>query len=266
MKMLAKAYDTETSTLKVGDGVIRIGAELFQRLFEIPPGVDDFPLFDAEQAIRKYQCKHNKSCEGCMFALLAAKELSAMAATIQPEAFSKFGGNDGVVLKGATREDTIGAGLNKEDANHTTSPDGYKKGSDRRESDEDDDDDEPIVKRLRRKHDLKRTPQSCMTKGDTSTTSKTDRIKNPKGSDMKVAVISASVIRNNHPVTFDEDDDNNQPISKRIRIKTQKRKTQQQKRTEGENIATSLPKTSKQPTEMDDTEPKTSSTTLINYL
>ncbi|KAL4321940.1 hypothetical protein AHAS_Ahas14G0160700 [Arachis hypogaea] len=38
MVMLAKAYDTETSTLKVADGVIRIGAELFERLFGILPG------------------------------------------------------------------------------------------------------------------------------------------------------------------------------------------------------------------------------------
>ncbi|XP_020979302.1 uncharacterized protein LOC110271939 isoform X1 [Arachis ipaensis] len=50
MVMLAKAYDTETSTLKVADGVIRIGAELFERLFEIPPSVDDFPPFDASNA------------------------------------------------------------------------------------------------------------------------------------------------------------------------------------------------------------------------
>ncbi|QHO00412.1 uncharacterized protein DS421_13g406350 [Arachis hypogaea] len=336
MVMLAKAYDTETSTLKVGDGVIRIGAKLF-RLFGIPPGVDDVPPFDAgnadhvsikrrfhrlntiqlrrfvnqcamdtkddrmefrrhfillmlkmflcptvqhvispwhintildvsnprrfhwqlhifkslEQAIRKYQSKNNKSCEGCMFDLLMlyfqklkhgdlkncqepqpwlsawiTKDLSAMASTIQPEAFSESVGNDGVVLEGAAREDTMGAGLNKEDADYTMSPDGYKKGSDRREGDDDDDDDEPIAKRLRRKHDLKKTPQSF---------------------------------------AFDEDDDDNQSIGKRIRIKTQKRKTQQLKRTEGENIGTSLPKTSKQPIEMDETEPKTPSRTLIDY-
>ncbi|XLR10277.1 hypothetical protein S83_038215, partial [Arachis hypogaea] len=38
MVMLAKAYDTETSTLKLENGNIRIVPELFQRLFGIPPG------------------------------------------------------------------------------------------------------------------------------------------------------------------------------------------------------------------------------------
>ncbi|RYR72584.1 hypothetical protein Ahy_A02g006805 [Arachis hypogaea] len=340
MVILTKAYDTETSTLKVADGVIRIGPELFERLFRILPGVDDFPPFDAgnadhvsirrrfhqlntiqprdfvnqcamdteddriefrrhfillvlkiflcptvfrwplhifkslEQAIRKYQRKNNKSCKGYMFALLVlyfqklkhgdldncqepqpwlfawnAKELSAMAATIQLEAFSVPGGNDGVVLEGAAEEHTMGTGLNKEDMNHTMSPDGCKKGSDRREGDGDDDDDEPIAKRLRHKYDLKRTPKSCLAKGETSKTRKTERIKNQK----------------DNAITFDEDDDDNQPIGKRICIKAHKSKSQQQKGTERENIATSLPNTSKKPTETNDAEPKTPSNAMIDY-
>ncbi|XP_025687085.1 uncharacterized protein [Arachis hypogaea] len=376
MAMLANAYDIETSTLRVADGVIRIGAELFERLFGIPPGVDDFPPFDAsnadhvstrrrfhrlntiqlrqfvnqctldteddriefrrhfillvlkmflcptvqhvispwhidtildvsdpgrfrwplhifkslEQAIRKYQCKKNKSCEGCMFALLVlyfhklkhgdlnncqepqswlsgwtAKELSAMAATIQPEAFNVPGGNDGVVLEGAVEEHTMGAGLNKEDTNHTVSPDGCKKGSDRREGDSDDDDEEPIAKRLRPRNDLKRTPKSCSIVGETRRTSKKERTKNQKGSDMKAEVISGSVIRNDKAIAFDEDDEDNQPIGKIIHIKTQKSKPPQQKGTAGENIATSLPKTSKNPTERYDAEPKTPSAAMIDY-
>ncbi|XP_072068396.1 uncharacterized protein [Arachis hypogaea] len=46
MVSLVKAYNTETSTLTVDHGNIRIGPELFQRVFGIPPGVDDFPPFD----------------------------------------------------------------------------------------------------------------------------------------------------------------------------------------------------------------------------
>ncbi|KAL4275016.1 hypothetical protein AHAS_Ahas20G0065000 [Arachis hypogaea] len=212
MMMLAKAYNTETSTLKLENGNIRIVPELFQHLF-----VDDFPLFDSsnpthvsiktryhrlktvqlrhfvkhcpmdiedgrmefrrhfillmlktflcptvehvispwhidtvldvsdparyrwtlhifnslEQAIRKYQHKKNKSCEGCMLGLLVlyfqklkhgeledcqepepwlsawtAKELSAMAETIQPEDCSEPAQNEDGGKEGATIEDT----------------------------------------------------------------------------------------------------------------------------------------------------------------
>ncbi|XLU42711.1 hypothetical protein S245_037525, partial [Arachis hypogaea] len=196
-----------------------------------------------------------------------AKELSAMAATIQPEAFGVPGGNDGVVLEGAVEEHTMGTGLNKEDTNHTMSPDGCKIGSDRREGDGDDDDEEPIARRLRRRHDLKRTPKSCSIVGEISRTSKTERTKNQKvRSDMKAGVISSSVIRNDKAIAFDDDDEDNQPIGKRIHIKTQKSKPQQQKGTAGENIATSLPKISKKPTETYDAEPKTPSATMIDYL
>ncbi|QHN78981.1 uncharacterized protein DS421_19g666140 [Arachis hypogaea] len=98
-------------------------------------------------------------------------------------------------MEGATREDTMGTGLEREDANHTIRPEGCRKGSDRREgfrngpmdtdahaiaSEGDDDDDEPIAKRLHRKHDWTRTPQSCMTEGETGTTSEIDKIENPK--------------------------------------------------------------------------------------
>ncbi|XP_020967717.1 uncharacterized protein LOC110266961 [Arachis ipaensis] len=50
MVMLAKTYDTETSTLSVDHGIIRIGPELFQCVFGIPPDVDDFPPFDGGNA------------------------------------------------------------------------------------------------------------------------------------------------------------------------------------------------------------------------
>ncbi|XLR19839.1 hypothetical protein S83_047751 [Arachis hypogaea] len=159
----------------------------------------------------------------------------------------------------------MGAGLNKEDTNHTMSPDGCKIGSDHREGDGNDDDEEPITKRLRRRHDLKRIPKSCSIVRETSRTSKTKRTKNQKGSDMKAGVISGSVIRNDKAIAFDDDDEDNQPIGKRIHIKTQKSKPQQQKGTAGENIATRLPKTSKKPTEKYDAEPKTPSATMIDY-
>ncbi|XLS57167.1 hypothetical protein HN51_006922, partial [Arachis hypogaea] len=142
------------------------------------------------------------------------------------QAFIVPGGNDGVVLEGATKERTIGACLNKEDTNQTMSPDGCKKGSDRIEGDGDDDDEEPIAKRLRCRHDLKRTPKSCSIVGETRRTSKTERTKNQKGSDMKPRVISGSVIRNDKAIAFDEADEDNQPIGKRINIKTQKSKPQ----------------------------------------
>ncbi|XLU66572.1 hypothetical protein S245_025625, partial [Arachis hypogaea] len=53
-------------------------------------------------------------------------------------------------------------------------------GSDHREGNGNDDDNKPIVKRLRRKHDLKRTPKSCLIEGETSRMSKTERTKNQK--------------------------------------------------------------------------------------
>ncbi|KAL4275017.1 hypothetical protein AHAS_Ahas20G0065100 [Arachis hypogaea] len=84
-----------------------------------------------EQAIRKYQHKKNKSCEGYMLGLLVlyfqklkhgelkscqepepwlsawtAKELSAMAETIQPEDCSEPGRNEDGGKEGATIEDT----------------------------------------------------------------------------------------------------------------------------------------------------------------
>ncbi|KAL4344785.1 hypothetical protein AHAS_Ahas11G0213100 [Arachis hypogaea] len=46
MVMLAKAYNIETSTLKLDNGNIRIGPEHFQCVFRIPSGVDDFLPFD----------------------------------------------------------------------------------------------------------------------------------------------------------------------------------------------------------------------------
>ncbi|XLR57728.1 hypothetical protein HN51_012072, partial [Arachis hypogaea] len=47
-------------------------------------------------------------------------------------------------------------------------------------SDGDDDDNETIAKRLRPKYDWTRTPQPRMTKGETGTTSETNKIENPK--------------------------------------------------------------------------------------
>ncbi|RYR48404.1 hypothetical protein Ahy_A07g034429 [Arachis hypogaea] len=218
MVMLAKAYDIEMSTLKLDHGNIRIGLELFQRVFGILPGVDDFPPFNGmnaahvsikkkispvenytaevfcqpdgvqeafhpalaenisvsdlldvsdpgsyhwplhifkllEQAIRKYKHKQNKSYEGCMFVLLVlyfqklkhgelenclepvswlsawtTEELSAMAEIVQPEDCNEPGGNNGGVMEGAAREDTIDVSPEREDADHTIRPMGCTKG------------------------------------------------------------------------------------------------------------------------------------------
>ncbi|XLT80194.1 hypothetical protein HN873_001947 [Arachis hypogaea] len=136
-----------------------------------------------EQAIRKYKRKQNKSCKGCMFALLmlyfqklkhdelencqehvswlstwTTEELSVMAETVQPKDCNEPGGNDGGVMEGVAREDTMDASPEREDVNHT-----IRLGSDRRDgvregsmhtdtheiaSEGDADDDKSIAKRL----------------------------------------------------------------------------------------------------------------------
>ncbi|XLU30101.1 hypothetical protein S245_066167 [Arachis hypogaea] len=70
---------------------------------------------------------------------------------------------------------------------------------------------------------------------------------------------------NAHSVASEEDDDDDQPIGNRLHIKTQQRKIPQHHRTEGETVTTNLPETTNQPTEMDDPEPKTPSTALVEY-
>ncbi|RYR14709.1 hypothetical protein Ahy_B04g071383 [Arachis hypogaea] len=98
-----------------------------------------FHIFDSlEQAIRKYQHKKNKFCEGYMFGLLklkhgelkgcqepeswlsawTAKELSAMAETIQPEDCSEPGQNEDGSMEGATLEDTSDPSPEREDMDH----------------------------------------------------------------------------------------------------------------------------------------------------
>ncbi|XLQ99671.1 hypothetical protein S83_065870, partial [Arachis hypogaea] len=78
-------------------------------------------------------------------------------------------------------------------------------------------------------------------------------------------VSSASMRTNAHSVASEEDDDDDQPIGNRLHIKTQQRKIPQHHRTEGETVTTNLPETTNQPTEMDDPEPKTPSTALVEY-
>ncbi|KAL4286930.1 hypothetical protein AHAS_Ahas19G0135400 [Arachis hypogaea] len=127
--MLAKAYGTETSTLSVDHGIIRVGLELFQRVFRIPPDVDDFPPFDNVNAAHKLKHGDLENCQESelWLSVWTAKELSATTATVQPEDCSELGGNDGGVMEGAAREDTMGVGLEREDTDHTIRPEGCRK-------------------------------------------------------------------------------------------------------------------------------------------
>ncbi|KAL4287564.1 hypothetical protein AHAS_Ahas19G0198800 [Arachis hypogaea] len=126
---LAKSYKLETSTLPIDDGNIRINVELFQRIFGILPG---------EQEIKKYQCKNNKSCEGCMFALLCqepelwlfamtATELSALASTIQLQDCVNTSGNDVGVVEGHVSKVMTNPGPEREGSRCTKRPLGFTK-------------------------------------------------------------------------------------------------------------------------------------------
>ncbi|RYR35322.1 hypothetical protein Ahy_A10g050483 [Arachis hypogaea] len=397
MVMLAKAYDTETSTLKIENGNIRIVPEIFQGLFGIPPKVDDFPPFDSsnaahvsiktryhrlktvqlrhfvrhcpmdteddrmefrrhfillvlkiflcptvqhvispwhidtvldvsdparyhwplhifnslEQAIRKYQHKKNKSCEGCMLGLLllyfqklkhgelegcqepepwlsawTAKELSAMAETIQPEVINLL------LMFNSQQQDCSEPGRDedkgKEDASieHRSDPSSEREDVEHRKessrghgvreafkhpdthavaSDGDDDDDKPIAKRLHRRSVSRMTPQSCMRAQDARTTNKTKEKEDPKGSSMKGGVSGASLGTTYQTRTSEEEDDDDQPIGIRICIKTLQRKTPHRGMVEGKIITSIQWESTNQPTETVAPEPKTPSTDLVEF-
>ncbi|QHN91373.1 uncharacterized protein DS421_17g574320 [Arachis hypogaea] len=297
MVMLAKAYDTETSTLKLENGNIRILPELFQRLFGIPPGVDDFPPFDssnAAHAIKKYQHKNNKSCEGCMLGLLVlyfqklkhgelegcqepepwlsawtAKELSAMAETIQPEDCGEPGRNEDDGKEDAALEETSDPSPEQVDVDHrkeSSHLDGVREVSKDPDthavaSDGDDDDDEPIAKRLRRRSVSRMTPQSSMQFG----TSAMVKVIVKLGSTMKGGFSRASLRTTHQTGISEDDDDDDQPIGIRIRIKTLQRKTPQRGMVEGKIITSMQSHSSNQPTETVAPEPKTPSTELVEF-
>ncbi|KAL4316126.1 hypothetical protein AHAS_Ahas15G0253900 [Arachis hypogaea] len=157
MTMLAKAYDIETSTLKLDNGNICIGPEIFQRVFRIPPGDDrmEFRKHFILLVLKMFLClamqhvislwhidtvldvlyfqnlKHGE-LENCQehepwLSARTAEKLSVMAETVQLEDCSKPGGNDGGVMEGAARKDKMDESQEREDADHTIRPVGCTK-------------------------------------------------------------------------------------------------------------------------------------------
>ncbi|KAL4344125.1 hypothetical protein AHAS_Ahas11G0147100 [Arachis hypogaea] len=186
MVMLAKAYDTETSTLKLENGNIRIMPELFQRLFGIPPGgeytftyyiplnwyhrlktvqlrhfvrhcpmdtEDDRMEFrrhfillvlkmflcptvqhvispwhidtvlDVSDPVLYFQKLKHGELEGCQepdpwFSAWTAKELSAIAETIQPEDYGEPGRNEDYGKEDAAIEETSDPSPEQVDVDH----------------------------------------------------------------------------------------------------------------------------------------------------
>ncbi|XLS81070.1 hypothetical protein HN51_046901, partial [Arachis hypogaea] len=219
-----------------------------------------------EQAIRKYQHKKNKSCDGCMLGLLklkhgelegcqepepwlsawTAKELSAMTETIQPEDCGEPGRNEDDGKEDAAIEDTSDPSPEQVDVDHrkeSSRRDGVREVSKHPDthavaSDGDDDDDEPIAKKLRRR----------------------------SGSTMKGGFSRASLRTTHQTGTSEDDDDDDQPIGIRICIKTLQRKTPQRGMVEGKIITSMQSQSTNQPTERVAPEPKTPSTELVEFL
>ncbi|XLT12655.1 hypothetical protein HN51_058345, partial [Arachis hypogaea] len=251
-----------------------------------------------EQAIKKYQHKNNKSCECCMLGLLVlyfqklkhgelegcqepepwlsawtAKELSAMAETIQPEDCGEPGRNEDDGKEDAAMEETSDPSPEQVDVDHrkeSSRLDGVREVSKDPDthavaSDGDDDDDEPIAKRLRRRSVSRMTPQSSMRAEDAGTTNKTKKKEDHKGSTMKGGFSRASLCITHQTGTSEDDDDDDQPIGIRIRIKTLQRKTPQCGMVEGKIITSMLSHSTNQPTETVAPEPKTPSTELVEF-
>ncbi|XLU33905.1 hypothetical protein S245_069971, partial [Arachis hypogaea] len=221
--------------------------------------------------------KHGE-LEGCQepepwLSAWTAKELSAMAETIQPEDCGEPGRNEDDGKEDAAMEETSDPSPEQVDVDHrkeSSRLDGVREVSKDPDthavaSDGDDDDDEPIAKRLRRRSVSRMTPQSSMRAEDAGTTNKTKKKEDHKGSTMKGGFSRASLCITHQTGTSEDDDDDDQPIGIRIRIKTLQRKTPQCGMVEGKIITSMLSHSTNQPTETVAPEPKTPSTELVEF-
>ncbi|XLU24936.1 hypothetical protein S245_061002, partial [Arachis hypogaea] len=221
--------------------------------------------------------KHGE-LEGCQepepwLSVWTAKELSAMAETIQLEDCGEPGQNEDDGKEDATIEETSDPSPEQVDVDHRkefSRWDGVREVSKHSDthavaSDGDDDDDEPTAKRLRQRSVSRMTPQSSMMAEDAGTTNKTKEKENPKGSTMKGGFSSASLRTTHQTGTSEDDDDDDQPIGIRIRIKTLQKKTPQRGMVEGKIITSMQSQSTNQPTETVVPEPKTPSTELVEF-
>ncbi|XLS77672.1 hypothetical protein HN51_061897 [Arachis hypogaea] len=234
-----------------------------------------------ETVIKKYQLKNNKSCEGCMFALLVlyfqklkhgklktCQEpepwLAAWTATVLSAMdCGNTSGNDGGVVEGRASSVTMNPGLvlEESDKGGGVRYGSVSTGAPPVASDGDDEDDEPIAKRLRRNIEQIRTPELHMTKGDTGTTNQTDT----RGSTKRGGVSRGSVSTKAASVASDKDHDDDDPVGKILRRKTQLRQSPQHHMMERDTGTTSQAETTEQPTVPADPEPKIPSTALVQY-
>ncbi|XLU41708.1 hypothetical protein S245_036522, partial [Arachis hypogaea] len=172
-------------------------------------------------------------------------------------------GNDGGVVEGRASSVTMNPGLvlEESDKGGGVRYGSVSTGAPPVASDGDDEDDEPIAKRLRRNIEQIRTPELHMTKGDTGTTNQTDT----RGSTKRGGVSRGSVSTKAASVASDKDHDDDDPVGKILRRKTQLRQSPQHHMMERDTGTTSQAETTEQPTVPADPEPKIPSTALVQY-
>ncbi|XLU61923.1 hypothetical protein S245_021132, partial [Arachis hypogaea] len=194
------------------------------------PEADIF--FQYLQVLYFQKLKHGE-LEGCQepepwLSAWTAKELSAMAETIQPEDCGEPGQNEDDGKEDAAIEETSDPSPEQVDVDHrkeSSRLDGVREVSNDSDthavaSDGDDDDDEPIAKRLRRRSVSRMTPQSSMRVEHAGMIDNTKEKGDHKRSTLKGGFRRASLRTTHQTGTSEDDDEDDQPIGIKIRIKT----------------------------------------------